>query len=251
MVSTVCAIPTNFSTACIELPVLLPLLIQRCAEKETWDHDIHLIFSVEMNTQITQATSSSSALRNADASEKESQFKNASLYHRHPESVQKKRLGIDASLITHISIKMFRPAAVIRVKNRLKQNAALAAQARQANVKVGGSALENVENWLKLQIGVQGSCKDFVEAHIAEKCQNRSDADRVFKWDFFMFITYSLFLLLYSYSACSTNMKGKLITRNLLQPEVGNFDDVQVIGNYVVCSIRFAPSSKYKSALYF
>jgi hypothetical protein len=134
---------------------------------------------------------------------------------------------------------MFRPAAVIRVKNRLKQNAELAAQARREKQKSGESALENVENWLKGQIGVHGSCKDFVEAHIAEKCQNRSDADRRFKWDFFMFITYSLFLLLYSYSACSTNMKGKLITRNLLKPEVGNFDDVQVIGDFVVCSTQF------------
>jgi hypothetical protein len=122
---------------------------------------------------------------------------------------------------------MFRHVAVLKARNRLKKNAA---QAKSAIGKSGNNPKENVENWLKSQIGVHGSCKDFIEAHIAEKCQNRSDADRRFKWDFFMFTTYSCFLLLYSFSACNTDMKGKLIARNLLEAEIGNFDDVQVIG---------------------
>jgi hypothetical protein len=127
-------------------------------------------------------------------------------------------------------LAMFRHVAVaVKVRNRLKQNAELA-QERRANFQAGASAKDNVENWLKSQIGVQGSCKEFVEAHIAERCQNRKEADKRFRWDIFMFTTYSLFLLLYSFSACGTNMKGKLIARNLLQPEIGNFDDVQVIG---------------------
>ena len=135
---------------------------------------------------------------------------------------------------------MFRHATVaIKVRNRLKQNAAQAAKARRGFVKKGDNPVENVENWLKSQIGLQGSCKDFVEAHIAEKCQNRSDADKRFKWDFFMFTTYSLFLLLYSLSACNTDMRGKLLARNLLEAEIGNFNDVQVIGDsFEISSIR-------------
>ena len=135
---------------------------------------------------------------------------------------------------------MFRHATVaIKVRNRLKQNAAQAAKARRGFVKKGDNPVENVENWLKSQIGLQGSCKDFVEAHIAEKCQNRSDADKRFKWDFFMFTTYSLFLLLYSLSACSIDMRGKLLARNLLEAEIGNFNDVQVIGDsFEMPSIR-------------
>ncbi len=117
------------------------------------------------------------------------------------------------------------------MKNRLKQKAEQAAKARQSYGNAGDNPRDNVENWLKSQIGVQGSCKEFVEAHIAEKCQNRSDADKRFKWDFFMFTTYLLFLILYSFSACSTNMRGKLIARNLLETEIGNFDAVQVIGD--------------------
>ncbi len=125
---------------------------------------------------------------------------------------------------------MFHHATVaIKVRNRFKKNVE---RSKRTLIKTGDNPIENVENWLKSQIGVQGSCKDFVEAHIAEKCQNRSDAGKRFKWDFFMFTTYSLFLILYSFSACSTNMKGKLIARNLLEAEIGNFDDVQVIGEF-------------------
>ena len=125
---------------------------------------------------------------------------------------------------------MFRHATLINVKKRLKQNAEKASNARRGRLEIARTPQERVENWLRAQIGVQGSCKDFIEAHIAEKCQNRSDADRRLRWDFFMFMTYLLFLLLYSLTACSTNMMGKLNARNLIEAEVGNFDGVKALG---------------------
>ena len=88
----------------------------------------------------------------------------------------------------------------------------------------------HVENWLKSQLGVQGSCSQFLEAHLADKCQSRSVAEKKFRWDFFHFIVYSLVLVLYSLSACGTNMRGKLLARNMLEAEIGKFDDVQHIG---------------------
>jgi hypothetical protein len=88
----------------------------------------------------------------------------------------------------------------------------------------------HVESWLKSQLGVQGSCATFLEAHLADKCQSRSEAEKKFRWDIFHFIVYSLFLILYSFSACGTDMRGKLLARNLLEGEIGKFDDVQHIG---------------------
>jgi hypothetical protein len=88
----------------------------------------------------------------------------------------------------------------------------------------------HVESWLKSQLGVQGSCAQFLEAHLADKCQSRSVAEKKFRWDFFHFVVYSMFLVLYSFSACGTNMRGILLARNMLEGEVGKFDDVQHIG---------------------
>lgn len=95
----------------------------------------------------------------------------------------------------------------------------------------------HVESWLKSQLGVQGSCTQFLEAHLAEKCQSRSVAEKKFRWDITHFVVYSLFLVLYSFSACGTNMKGKLIARNLLEAEIGSFDDVQHIGKAIAVYI--------------
>ena len=88
----------------------------------------------------------------------------------------------------------------------------------------------HVESWLKSQLGVQGSCAQFLEAHLADKCQSRSVAEKKFRWDFFHFVVYSMFLILYSFSACGTNMRGILLARNMLEGEIGKFDDVQHIG---------------------
>ncbi len=88
----------------------------------------------------------------------------------------------------------------------------------------------SVERWLKSKLGLKGSCTDLVEAHLTEKIQNRSAAEKKFKWDIAMFIIYLLFLILYSISACSTNMRGKLQVRSMLEDEIGFFDDVQEVG---------------------
>jgi hypothetical protein len=93
------------------------------------------------------------------------------------------------------------------------------------------SKKNHVESWLKSQLGVQGSCTQFLEAHLAEKCQSRSVAEKKFRWDISHFVVYSLFLVLYSFSACGTNMRAKLLARNMLEAEIGNFDSVQHIGN--------------------
>ena len=87
-----------------------------------------------------------------------------------------------------------------------------------------------VESWLRSELGVKGSCKDFVEAHLAEKCQNRSAAEKKFRWDMSMFSIYLLFLILYSLSACGTNMKGNLQVRSMIKDEIGFFEDIQKIG---------------------
>jgi hypothetical protein len=96
-----------------------------------------------------------------------------------------------------------------------------------------------VENWLKSQLGVQGSCTQFVEAYLAEKRQSRSLAEKKFKWDVSIFVVYSLFLVLYSFSACGTNMKGKFQARNLLEAEIGNFENVKHIGRRSSHLVRF------------
>ena len=87
-----------------------------------------------------------------------------------------------------------------------------------------------VESWLKSQLGLEGSCKPMIEAHLAEKCQGRSIAEKKFKWDIFLLIIYSLFLVFYSASACSSNALGKFQVRSVLEPQIGNLQSVQSIG---------------------
>ncbi len=101
---------------------------------------------------------------------------------------------------------------------------------REVNVKDRNEHQKIVESWLRSELGVKGSSKDFVEKHLTEKCQNRSAAEKKFKWDLSMFTIYSLFLVLYSISACSTNMTGKLQVRSMIEDEIGFFDDVKEIG---------------------
>ena len=102
----------------------------------------------------------------------------------------------------------------------------------ELNARYANESQSRVELWLKSELGVKGSCKDFVEAHLAEKCQNRSAAEKKFKWDMSMFIIYSIFLILYSFSACSTNTKGKYQVRSMLESEIGFFDEVQETGEH-------------------
>jgi hypothetical protein len=124
--------------------------------------------------------------------------------------------------------KLKNVAAVIQLKNSNRDNEADGLKNR--NVLEVAKQKNHIESWLKSQLGVQGSCANFLEAHLADKCQSRSAAEKKFRWDIFHFVVYSLFLILYSISACGTNMRGMLLARNMLEAEIGKFDDVQHIG---------------------
>ena len=89
---------------------------------------------------------------------------------------------------------------------------------------------QSVESWLSSQLGLEGSCKPMIEAHLAEKCQGRSLAEKKFKWDIFLLVIYTLFLVFYSAGACSSNTLGKFQVRSVLEPQIGNFQSVQSIG---------------------
>jgi hypothetical protein len=93
---------------------------------------------------------------------------------------------------------------------------------------------QTVESWLNSQLGLEGSCKPIVEAHLAEKCHDRSLAEKKFKWDIFLLVTYTLFLVFYSAGACSSNAVGKFQVRSVLEPQIGSFQFVQSIGEILI-----------------
>ena len=124
-------------------------------------------------------------------------------------------------------------AAVIINKNLRKPVIGRAAHADEHDAEMNcdnDPRKQSVESWLNSQLGLEGSCKPMIEAHLAEKCHGRSVAEKKFKWDIFLLIIYSLFLVFYSASACSSNALGKLQVRSVLEPQIGNFQSVQSIG---------------------
>jgi hypothetical protein len=60
----------------------------------------------------------------------------------------------------------------------------------------------SVENWLKSQLGLEGSCKTIIEAHLIDKFHSRSLVEKRIRWEIGIFITYMLFLVFYSFAAC-------------------------------------------------
>jgi hypothetical protein len=124
-----------------------------------------------------------------------------------------------------------------------------------ASFKLGNSApdideqKQSVESWLNSHLGVQGSCKPIIEAHLAERCQGRSEAERKFKWDIFLLLIYLFFLIFYSISACNSDGGNKLQVRKLLEPKVGNFQGVQSIGTILIipatCHFELFEKSKH------
>ncbi len=139
-------------------------------------------------------------------------------------------------------------AAVIQLKNSNRGNEAdgLNNKSRLEDAK----QKNHIERWLKSQLGVQGSCAHFLEAHLADKCQSRSAAEKKFRWDIFHFILYSLFLILYSISACGTNMRGMLLARNMLESEIGKFDGVQHIGKCCIVHAVIANDDIWAADVY-
>lgn len=127
---------------------------------------------------------------------------------------------------------------------RIKQNSAViiernlrksrVARAEQDDVETANRAsdpnLQSVESWLKNELGLEGSCKPMIEAHLAEKCHGRTLAEKKFKWDIFLLIIYTLFLVFYSVGACSSNSLGKFQVRTVLEPLIQNYQSVQSMG---------------------
>ncbi len=74
--------------------------------------------------------------------------------------------------------------------------------------------------------------KPTIEAHMAEKCHTRKMAEKTFKLDIRNLALYSVFLVLFSISASSTDSKTTLNVRKLVEPVVFNFGSVVSIGMF-------------------
>jgi hypothetical protein len=88
----------------------------------------------------------------------------------------------------------------------------------------------SVESWLRSQLGLEGSCKTIIEAHLVDKFHSRSVAEKKIRWDMAVFVLYMFFLIFYSIAACGTETKGKQMVRTLIEPAVGDFSSVKAIG---------------------
>ncbi len=83
-----------------------------------------------------------------------------------------------------------------------------------------------------LNIGIS-EIKPTIEAHMTEKCQTRKMAEKKFKRDIRNLTLYSVFLIMYSISASSTDSKTILNVRQLVEPVVFNFASVVRVGVFV------------------
>ena len=68
--------------------------------------------------------------------------------------------------------------------------------------------------------------KPTIEAHMTEKCLSRKMAEKTFKRDIRNLTMYSVFLILFSISASSTDSKTILNVRQLVEPAVFNFASI-------------------------
>ena len=89
-----------------------------------------------------------------------------------------------------------------------------------------------IKSWLSNALGLDESvAQNVVEAHIKERCQTKTEAEKKFKSDIWRMVVYTIFIVLFSISA-STSGQEILNVRNLVQPQITNpFSSVAAISD--------------------
>jgi hypothetical protein len=86
-----------------------------------------------------------------------------------------------------------------------------------------------LKNWLSGVLGMdESAAKNALEAHIKERCETKSEAERKFKSDIWRFVVYTAFIVLFSISA-STSGQEILNVRNLVQPKITDFSSIAAV----------------------
>ena len=86
---------------------------------------------------------------------------------------------------------------------------------------------KTIRNWLSSALRMDESAAEgVVQAHIKERCVSKNKAEKKFKTDVVNMIVYSLFIVLFSLNASSTNELEILNVRNMVEPVINNFSYV-------------------------
>ena len=93
------------------------------------------------------------------------------------------------------------------------------------------SEAEKIETFLSNQLHLSiAEIKPLIEAHITEKCSMRRSAERHFKIDIRNFFIYTAFLVVFCFSASSTDTQTIFNVRGMLSPFVENFNGIVYTG---------------------